>query len=124
MATSLGVLLVNAIASLVGGRLEPGEAQEGLDKPYATYAYDGEDEAYLSGRSHLVNRTVELDLYDVTHEAVDTLKSQVIAAMTAQSCYASPSSFTATVIHETYVGRDPRTKTHRYLLHFSVWYYR
>lgn len=122
----LGQLLFTACRAVVSDRFEPGEVSEPATKPYATYEYDKDtsDENYLVGRTKLVNRIVQIDVYHTTYLLVRQTADEMVDAMLAQTHLGSPSSFTATQSHDMYVGRDPQTKTHRILLEFSVWFYR
>lgn len=119
---TIGELLFSVLQAKFTNGVWPGQARDQCPVPYGVYLHFGEPNLFAAGAGVDQRERVQIDCYEATYSAVQTLADSVAAEMGSHSLDSSPSMFTAILINREYMGRDPDVKHHRVMLEYSFWY--
>lgn len=107
--------IVTALAAVAGGRTYPNVAPDVPTTPYIVYSrVSGVPETMLDGTAPLENSRFQLDCYEKSYAALQTLVAAVKAALAA-------ASFKNVLLLEQDLY-EQQTKMHRAVLDYSIWH--
>ncbi len=110
-----------AVAALVGTRVYPGKAPQGVTRPYVVYSQISLSPVQsLDGWNELENGRWQFDCWDDLSTTAKTLARAVMAALKVTRVHADDQEVTALLLDSRDL-HEPDTRLFRVSVDFSIW---
>ncbi|WP_343728521.1 DUF3168 domain-containing protein [Duganella sp.] len=114
---SMESLLFNQLSPLVGGRVYPGEAPEGVMTPYIVYQHSGGQPVNFYGGEQPSKRNARMQVSVWS----STLAQALSIAQEAETALRACAPLNVTVLTQFFTNKDDATKRHGTYQFFSCW---